>query len=57
MQLKKIFKLNLGDIIIKQEESSRFPPAPPLIIRQQPLRPATPEPMIIREAPPIPPTV
>lgn len=28
------------------------PPAPPLIIRQQPPRPPTPEPMVIREAPP-----
>lgn len=30
-------------------------PAPPLIIRQQPARPTTPEPLIVREAPPIPP--
>jgi hypothetical protein len=30
-------------------------PAPPLIIRQQPPRPATPEPLIVREAPPSPP--
>lgn len=28
------------------------PPAPPLIIRQQPPRPPTPEPLVIREAPP-----
>jgi hypothetical protein len=31
------------------------PPAPPLIIRQQPPRPATPEPLIVREQPPQPP--
>lgn len=31
------------------------PPAPPLIIRQQPPRPPTPEPLVIREAPPQPP--
>ena len=31
------------------------PPAPPLVIRQQPPRPVTPEPLIIREAPPQPP--
>ena len=30
-------------------------PAPPLIIRQQPARAATPEPLVIREAPPEPP--
>jgi len=30
-------------------------PAPPLIIRQQPARPATPEPLVVREAPPQPP--
>ena len=28
------------------------PPAPPLVIRQQPARPVTPEPLVIREAPP-----
>ena len=32
-----------------------MPPAPPLVIRQQPARPATPEPLVIREAPPQPP--
>lgn len=29
-----------------------YPPAPPIIIRQQPPRPRTPEPLVIREAPP-----
>ena len=29
-----------------------MPPAPPLIIRQHPARPDTPEPLVIREAPP-----
>ena len=34
------------------------PPAPPLVIRQQPPRPATPEPLIVREIPPpLPPAV
>lgn len=31
------------------------PPAPPLIIRQQPPRPITPQPLVVREAPPPPP--
>ena len=44
-----------GDIIINQEPNKMYPPAPPLIIRQQPPRPNTPEPLIIREAPPKPP--
>jgi hypothetical protein len=44
-----------GEIIIKQECNSLTPPAPPLIIRQQPPRPSTPEPLVIREAPPPPP--
>lgn len=34
------------------------PPAPPIIIRQQPARPITPQPVVIREAPPpMPPTL
>ena len=41
-----------GEIIIKQEKNVLTPPAPPLIIRQQPVRPITPEPLIIREVPP-----
>lgn len=46
-----------GDIIIRQESSSITPPAPPLIIRQQPPRPPTPDPLVVREAPPEPPRV
>jgi len=41
-----------GDIIIREEEQIAVAPAPPLIIRQQPARPATPEPLVIRELPP-----
>ena len=41
-----------GEIIIKQEQNTLPPPAPPLVIRQQPVRPETPEPMVIREYPP-----
>lgn len=41
-----------GEILITQEQNILTPPAPPLIIRQQPARPITPEPLIIREAPP-----
>ena len=44
-----------GEIIITQEPNITHPPAPPLIIRQQPTRPLTPDPLIIREAPPTPP--
>ncbi|RNA41359.1 hypothetical protein BpHYR1_043584 [Brachionus plicatilis] len=44
-----------GEIIIQQEQSTLAPPAPPLVIRQQPARTSTPEPMVIREAPPAPP--
>lgn len=44
-----------GEIIIKQEANKLSPPAPPIIIRQQPPRPKTPEPVIFREAPPLPP--
>ena len=41
-----------GDIVIKVEEDIVAPAPPPLIIRQQPHRPATPPPLVIREAPP-----
>lgn len=41
-----------GDIIITEEDHIVPTPAPPLILRQQPARPATPEPLIIRELPP-----
>ena len=44
-----------GEILITQEANELTPPAPPLIVRQQPARPATPEPLVIREAPPLPP--
>ena len=46
-----------GDLIIRSENSNTisFPPAPPQIIRQLSNRPFTPEPLIIREAPPEPP--
>jgi hypothetical protein len=42
-----------GDIIIEERPNAATPPAPPLIIRQQPSRPKTPEPLVIREAPPL----
>ena len=45
-----------GEIVITQEANILTPPAPPLVIRQQPPRPPTPEPLIIREAPPQPPS-
>lgn len=44
-----------GDIVINQEPNVATPPAPPLILRQQPPRPVTPEPLVIRECPPAPP--
>jgi hypothetical protein len=46
-----------GEIIIQQENDILTPPAPPIIIRQQPARPGTPEPLVIRECPPVPPAV
>lgn len=45
-----------GEIIIKLEPNIQAPPAPPLIIRQQPPRPSSPAPLVIREEPPKPPT-
>lgn len=44
-----------GDIIIEQKPNILTPPAPPLVIRQAPARPSTPEPVVFREAPPKPP--
>ena len=44
-----------GEIIITQEPNIQCKPAPPLIIRQQPPRVATPEPLVVREVPPLPP--
>ncbi len=41
-----------GDIVLVQERNVASEPAPPLIIRQQPARPLTPEPLVIREVPP-----
>ena len=34
-----------GDIVIVQEKDTVPGPAPPLVIRQQPVRPETPEPL------------
>jgi hypothetical protein len=44
-----------GEIHIRQEKSVMAPPAPPIVVRQQPARPETPTPLVIREAPPKPP--
>lgn len=44
-----------GEIVITQEANFQVGPAPPLIIRQQPARASTPEPLVVREAPPQPP--
>jgi uncharacterized membrane protein YgcG len=44
-----------GEILIQQEMNTLTPPAPPLILRQMPARATTPEPLVIREAPPQPP--
>lgn len=41
-----------GEIIINYENNKIHEPAPPIIIRQHPSPPKTPEPLIIREAPP-----
>lgn len=46
-----------GEIVITQEANRLTPPAPPIIIRQQPPRPNTPEPIVLRETPPKPPEV
>ena len=43
-----------GDIIITQEQDIQAPAAPPLVIKQSALpAPATPEPLIVREKPPV----
>jgi len=44
-----------GEIIITQEPDYKTGPAPPLIIRQAAARADTPEPLVVREAPPQPP--
>lgn len=41
-----------GELVIRQESSPPLPEAPPQVIRQHAPRPVTPEPLIIREAPP-----
>jgi hypothetical protein len=41
-----------GEILIQQEVNTLTPPAPPLVLRQVPARASTPEPLVIREAPP-----
>lgn len=43
-------------IVIKQSADTCMPPAPPLVIRVKPSESKTPEPLIIREHPPQPPT-
>ncbi len=53
--LKPPTPMPLGDIVITQEPNKVTRPAPPLIIRQQPARELTPEPLIFREEPPKPP--
>jgi hypothetical protein len=45
-----------GEIVIVQEPNVATGPAPPLIIRQAAGRSSTPEPLVLREAPPQPPT-
>lgn len=45
-----------GEIVITMEANVPTGPAPPLIIRQQPARASTPEPLVVREAPPQPPS-
>jgi len=44
-----------GEIVITQEANTNTGPAPPLIIRQAAARADTPEPLVVREAPPQPP--
>jgi hypothetical protein len=44
-----------GEIVIKQLPNEVSPPGPPIILRQQPPRPQTPEPIVVRERPPNPP--
>ena len=44
-----------GEIVITMESDIATGPAPPLIIRQVAARAATPEPLVLREAPPQPP--
>jgi hypothetical protein len=46
-----------GDLIIKRENQLLNNLPPPQIIRQIPHRPVTPEPIVLREKPPVPPTI
>jgi len=46
-----------GDVVITESPATRAKAAPPVIIRQQPPRPITPEPLVLREEPPSPPPV
>lgn len=41
-----------AQIVVTQEEDTSVGPAPPIIIRQEAHRPATPEPLVVREEPP-----
>lgn len=41
-----------GDIVVKQLPNRQIAPAPPLVVRQAPPRPASPSPLILREQPP-----
>lgn len=44
-----------GDIVVKQLPNRQIAPAPPLVVRQAPPKPANPPPLVIREQPPKPP--
>jgi len=44
-----------GDLVIKQLPNRQIAPAPPLVVRQAPPKPAAPAPLVLREAPPQPP--
>ncbi|CAF0708864.1 unnamed protein product [Brachionus calyciflorus] len=44
-----------GDIVVKHLPNRQIAPAPPLVVRQAPPRPADPAPLVIREVPPQPP--
>ncbi|CAF0740054.1 unnamed protein product [Brachionus calyciflorus] len=44
-----------GDIVVKHLPNRQIAPAPPLVVRQAPPKPATPAPLVLREVPPQPP--
>jgi hypothetical protein len=54
--LKPLAPEQPGDITITQEPDVQAPAAPPLVIRQKPDEPINPQPVIVRERPPVPPT-